>query len=93
MVTKKLSFMLNVFQHTAARRRLVMLSSSPDKSHHCFNTQPPEGGWPESAPKRAYPRSFNTQPPEGGWAHTEENWANLIGFNTQPPEGGWALNR
>ena len=33
-----------LFQHTAARRRLelqVLAFLTP----HCFNTQPPEGGW------------------------------------------------
>ena len=32
------------FQHTAARRRLVNARSFPTTTH-CFNTQPPEGGW------------------------------------------------
>ena len=31
------------FQHTAARRRLIVLSTSPFRVF-CFNTQPPEGG-------------------------------------------------
>ena len=33
------------FQHTAARRRLVMLSQSISVPSIGFNTQPPEGGW------------------------------------------------
>ena len=33
------------FQHTAARRRLDTFSSHR-KPFICFNTQPPEGGWP-----------------------------------------------
>ncbi len=32
-----------------------------------FNTQPPEGGWPEIIARASDDRSFNTQPPEGGW--------------------------
>ncbi len=33
-----------------------------------FNTQPPEGGWPQRTLVCAMPACFNTQPPEGGWA-------------------------
>ena len=32
-----------------------------------FNTQPPEGGWAQSAVNIARHMGFNTQPPEGGW--------------------------
>ena len=35
----------------------------------CFNTQPPEGGWPrKNHTWRQFKKGFNTQPPEGGWA-------------------------
>ena len=33
----------------------------------CFNTQPPEGGWPHTRNPPPPLRCFNTQPPEGGW--------------------------
>ena len=33
------------FQHTAARRRLVLLFSASCTPCSSFNTQPPEGGW------------------------------------------------
>ena len=33
-----------LFQHTAARRRLQDLKILYN-TNHCFNTQPPEGGW------------------------------------------------
>ena len=33
------------FQHTAARRRLVLLPVLDLSVNPCFNTQPPEGGW------------------------------------------------
>ena len=53
------------FQHTAARRRLRLLSTFKEFTS-CFNTQPPEGGCkPPRFPLFAYHR-FNTQPPEGG---------------------------
>ena len=39
-----LKIRLTLFQHTAARRRLV--AGIPSKTgRHSFNTQPPEGGW------------------------------------------------
>ena len=34
-----------MFQHTAARRRLVAATSSASDECRSFNTQPPEGGW------------------------------------------------
>ena len=39
-------------------------SGKPVKS---FNTQPPEGGWPENVVAKNSTCGFNTQPPEGGW--------------------------
>ena len=35
-----------LFQHTAARRRLEAPSGAHYLALPCFNTQPPEGGWP-----------------------------------------------
>ena len=57
-----------MFQHTAARRRLGR-PCVPGKSVTCFNTQPPEGGWPAKRHKNDKIGGFNTQPPEGGWLH------------------------
>ena len=43
------------------------MSAGAAAGRRCFNTQPPEGGWP-SAPFLTAPAGcFNTQPPEGGW--------------------------
>ena len=36
---------VNKFQHTAARRRLARRRHVAVWCEHCFNTQPPEGGW------------------------------------------------
>ena len=44
-------------------------NSSPRR--HCFNTQPPEGGWTRPRAAGQNWRSFNTQPPEGGWLELE----------------------
>ena len=54
------------FQHTAARRRLGCCTAQTFRGCR-FNTQPPEGGWPNSGRPTASIVSFNTQPPEGGW--------------------------
>ena len=56
----------DVFQHTAARRRLGR-DTGRLASHHGFNTQPPEGGWLLRQPRGIAGYRFNTQPPEGGW--------------------------
>ena len=39
-------YLIDMFQHTAARRRLVLIPYPSQKHTSCFNTQPPEGGWP-----------------------------------------------
>ena len=38
-------FIREMFQHTAARRRLVPIHFLGTSSNECFNTQPPEDGW------------------------------------------------
>ena len=78
-----------VFQHTAARRRLVQGCFSVIPACFGFNTQPPEGGWFQSRLKSSLPFRFNTQPPEGGWAGLLRIAGCQVCFNTQPPEGGW----
>ena len=55
----------SMFQHTAARRRLVLNGVGRDMTY-CFNTQPPEGGWKFGRYRSQTQTSFNTQPPEGG---------------------------
>ena len=57
----------------------------------CFNTQPPEGGWPCYISNFRSIGSFNTQPPEGGWKQFTAYLGLDPSFNTQPPEGGWFL--
>ena len=55
-----------MFQHTAARRRLDRARARTRQPAR-FNTQPPEGGWPQQHPRAGAIYRFNTQPPEGGW--------------------------
>ena len=57
----------------------------------CFNTQPPEGGWPKARMDDRGRKSFNTQPPEGGWFVFRRPFLFRNCFNTQPPEGGWKV--
>ena len=82
--------MMNMFQHTAARRRLDRRRQKIQRTN-CFNTQPPEGGWLFPLFPAILLIRFNTQPPEGGWNGLHRFSAKLRCFNTQPPEGGWAL--
>ena len=82
---------VKVFQHTAARRRLVW---SDFWVLLVFPFQ-------HTAARRRLDRkvrqlkrsiSFNTQPPEGGWqAYLYCAYLHTC-FNTQPPEGGWLLS-
>ena len=61
-----------MFQHTAARRRLVADTSSASEECRSFNTQPPEGGWTSLTTRHLQQARFNTQPPEGGWGHSAQ---------------------
>ena len=56
---------------------------------HCFNTQPPEGGWGVALLiVGVITVSTHSRPKAAGSAWLI-NAATLIRFNTQPPEGGW----
>ena len=75
---------------TRSRPKAAGFSGMPISSFtHCFNTQPPEGGWArlELALLKAFV-STRSRPKAAGW----KNWIKTRGnecFNTQPPEGGW----
>ena len=57
------------FVSTHSRLKAAGCVISDNSSHkERFNTQPPEGGWPESVMVYKSAICFNTQPPEGGWA-------------------------
>ena len=82
-----------MFQHTAARRRLVLHMVSIKELSFGFNTQPPEGGWPLNFSGSFLIICFNTQPPEGGWDTPHIFLRHTVCFNTQPPEGGWMFSQ
>ena len=78
-----------MFQHTAARRRLVLRFCG--LLHRCrrFNTQPPEGGWQSyTVGEDRIVVSTHSRPKAAGIAKCNGNPLEK-GFNTQPPEGGW----
>ena len=55
----------------------------------CFNTQPPEGGWPLGA-HSLYADGVSTHSrPKAAGLFTFLIHADITCFNTQPPEGGW----
>ena len=78
-----------MFQHTAARRRLV----SPGNAHapviFVSTHSRPKAAGPTVPHRRELEHRFNTQPPEGGWKAFDVDMSDFSGFNTQPPEGGW----
>ncbi len=48
-----------------------------EQAAHCFNSQPPEGGWSRRLFRLFLTLRFNSQPPEGGWLSS--------GLRTTPP--------
>ena len=60
------------------------------KSHYCFNTQPPEGGWVSIKPEtcRDWAVSTHSRPKAAGCRLNHHPGIRRC-FNTQPPEGGW----
>ena len=77
-----------MFQHTAARRRLVCFVCRC-LTVECFNTQPPEGGWPILPPLVIYRPCFNTQPPEGGWTlYLADFLFHLVSTHSRPKAAG-----
>ena len=83
---------LGMFQHSAARRRLLSMAKKR-RPLSCFNTQPPEGGWAaqgQSMPL-AYGVSTLSRPKAAGSSFRRPLY--FKGFNTQPPEGGCLTSR
>ena len=78
-----------MFQHTAARRRLVSANRPPSGSIGVStHSRPKAAGHPAILETHLW-FGFNTQPPEGGWVVGGILPHPLDCFNTQPPEGGW----
>ena len=77
-----------VFQHTAARRRLALIYSFATLVFDVSTHSRPKAAAQQNLHNSQWRFSFNTQPPEGGWLMKllAPNMRNC--FNTQPPEGG-----
>ena len=78
-----------LFQHTAARRRLLAFQSAQTLVYSVSTHSRPKAA--ATPPKyflsdRAH--GFNTQPPEGGCLCAQPAQITAACFNTQPPEGG-----
>ena len=83
----------DAFQHTAARRRLVLQGLDGKKLYLGFNTQPPEGGWNnEDGLFKMKLVSTHSRPKAAGRL-TLNQYGVASRFNTQPPEGGWARSK
>ena len=57
----------NVFQHTAARRRLAWVKVAYDKEVTVSTHSRPKAAGIKADLPKCDPSGFNTQPPEGGW--------------------------
>ena len=79
------------FQHTAARRRLGRCSAIDwARSLLRFNTQPPEGGWPNTQPPMTSAKRFQHTAARRRLVMIQIScFVIRLCFNTQPPEGGW----
>ncbi len=79
-----------LFQHTAARRRLVVQSRISFSPGTVSTHSRPKAAGGTIAHIFQPRHGFNTQPPEGGWQAAFSIIPNsAVCFNTQPPEGGW----
>ena len=77
------------FQHTAARRRLV-IATTWVTIFKGFNTQPPEGGWNCETQTLIRNKSFNTQPPEGGWLlYWSRRRQQFVSTHSRPKAAGY----
>ena len=86
---KKILELVNqAFQHTAARRRLLIIKGNITQGITVSTHSRPKAA--ARALSHILPafESFNTQPPEGGCAKQMGRRSLSNCFNTQPPEGG-----
>ena len=77
-----------MFQHTAARRRLLVQCRRYRFADEFQHTAARRRLRPAHFQRVSTSGGFNTQPPEGGCFIRVTPRRQCIGFNTQPPEGG-----
>ena len=81
-----------MFQHTAARRRLVSTNKKMRWIYTGFNTQPPEGGWAGIMVETLLKNWFQHTAARRRLVYGNYGFPRFTGsFNTQPPEGGWFM--
>ena len=77
-----------MFQHTAARRRLVETTDVVDLNHR-FQHTAARRRLGTATGGRTSTRGFNTQPPEGGWVMLkEQNLSNDVSTHSRPKAAG-----
>ena len=78
-----------LFQHTAARRRLEMATKQTPVTH-CFNTQPPEGGW-EATPRSREGAGVSThsRPKAAGRCCFEHFTKGVVSTHSRPKAAGY----
>ncbi len=88
-VQKFLIMLLSLFQHTAARRRLVNLTCCK-KVKRCFNTQPPEGGWAEKFTKsnEILNVSTHSRPKAAGQPKLQQPAQKAVSTHSRPKAAG-----
>ena len=77
-----------LFQHTAARRRLLLRSLVKNEIKTVSTHSRPKAAARKCMILHMLRLSFNTQPPEGGCNSAGKHGGAFARFNTQPPEGG-----
>ena len=78
-----------LFQHTAARRRLVLWAYL-QCAYQCVSTHSrPKAAGPRCRSQLSADKCFNTQPPEGGWTNPD-NWVPryLVSTHSRPKAAG-----
>ena len=78
-----------VFQLTAARRRLGIRPAT-SRPCRCFNSQPPEGGWPAQMPEVFFQIivSTHSRPKAAGKALREHNRHGIVSTHSRPKAAG-----
>ena len=89
---KKWKHIPQLFQHTAARRRLGSIAKIASRRSRVSTHSRPKAAGQKFFSRVVKQTSFNTQPPEGGWLLYTFLFPFVKSFNTQPPEGGWVPN-
>ena len=84
------SFKMALFQHTAARRRLVFPFTSRNTVIHVSTHSRPKAAGKSAGCILNITKSFNTQPPEGGWrGDLLTRLLSLVSTHSRPKAAGY----